>query len=99
MLLGNGWTRDPPHTAGLSHEAAEAVVCLQRISARSDEVEDLVERLLLQAGIGRGGSDLREKIILLKRCGDRHGENMLGEHVQGAWPEDLRVELAVVNCV
>ena len=84
---------------GFGHQPPEAVVGLERVAAGGDEIEDFLECLLLQPGIGRGGADLGEQFLLLERRGDRHRQDVLGEHVERAGAEDLRVELAVVDGV
>ena len=99
MLGGDLRPCDPPAPFAFRDQAAEAVVGLQRITARSDEVEDLGEGLVLQSRVGRGGSKLGEQLLLLerRRAGDR--EDVLREHVQRSRPEILGVELAVVDGV
>ena len=53
----------------------------------------------LQPGIGRGGADLGEQLVLLERRGDGHRQDMLGEHVERAGAEDFGIEFAVVDRV
>ena len=90
---------DAPHAAGLGHQPAEAVVGLERIAAGGDEIEDFLERLLLEAGVRRGRADFGEQLVLLERRGDRHRQDVLGEHVERAGAEDFGIELAVVDRV
>jgi len=45
----NGGLGDAPRAAGLGHQPAEAVVGLERIASRRDEVQDLLERLFSPA--------------------------------------------------
>src|SRR5207253_9137701 len=86
---------DPPYPAGLGDQASEAVVGLQRIAAGRDEVEDLLERLGLEAGIRRGGANLREQRLLLERRGDGHRQDMLSKHVERSGAEGPGGERAV----
>ena len=94
--LGLAMRHMPP---GLGHQPAEAVVGFERIAAGRDEVEDFLERLLLQSGIGRRGAHLGEQLVLLERRGDRHRQDMLGEDVERARAEDFGIEFAVVDRV
>ena len=52
MLLGDGRRCDPPIAARLRDKAAKTVIGLERITTGRDEAEDLLECLLLEAGVG-----------------------------------------------
>src|SRR5206468_8690673 len=99
MLLRDLRPRDAPGPSGLRDQAAEAVIGFERISAGGDEVEDFFEGLRLEAGVRRGGADFGEQLLLLKRCCDGHGEDMLCQNVKGAGPEHFRVEFAIADSI
>src|SRR6478672_3981988 len=51
MLLRDARFGDSPHPACFGDQPPEPVIGLQRITTRRDEIEDFLERLLLQARV------------------------------------------------
>ena len=85
---------DAPCAIGIPRQPGEAIISLQRIAARFDEMQHLRQHLARQSGIRRGTVDLRQQVRLAKRAGAGEAHDVLRQHVQRAGAEDVRVQLA-----
>ena len=95
MPLGDLQVSNPPQPVRPLHDAAEAVVGLQRVAAGRDEIHDLLEVLPDQVPIGPGGTDLVVQGQQIERLGDRAAHDVLGQHVQCADPRRVAVQLVL----
>jgi hypothetical protein len=71
-----------------------AIVVLERISARRHEVDNAVEILAGEMAIRRRGDDLGIERIRVERCGARHAQHMLRQHVEPTVMARLAVKFA-----
>ncbi len=88
---GLGVARPPAPVPGL-HDAAEAVVGLQRIAAGGDEIDHLLEVLPGQGRIGRGGARFVVEGQKVEGLATGHAHHVLGQDVERALADRVAVE-------
>ena len=67
------------------------LVAPQRIAAGGDEIDDAVERLPVDARVGRSADDLRVKLVRVERRATGAAQNVLRQHVERAGEQRRRV--------
>ncbi len=82
----------PPEAILALHDAAIAVVGLERIAAGRDEVDDLLVVLPAEVPVWPGGPDLVVERDQVERLGAARTHHVLGQHVERAGAFGLGVE-------
>ena len=82
---------DAPPSLLVLFDAREALIALQRVAARGDEIERVVKIGAGHVGVRRGGADFLEQIVGEKRLAASAPQNVLRQNVERPGAQRWRV--------